>query len=249
MTLASWATFAFSASKETPPVSQAVEPALDPGRGELAPAVIGDRSVIGDLGGRQEILIDRQKIGTPKIRAEHVELLADLGGKPQIFGIAEQVAVFPKSAGAEALAGVVGKPGADRAMHSLGRIDRHPHLSGMLRIGGGCDLDGAEQPGFDQRPARLFDLARVVDLAALPANTPLDIGGIEPLEPVDRDRAEAHDRPRVERVGHVHRLRVAVDLDPAVLYLGKRMAAIAKRRQPVPSRSRQPGRCAPGRRV
>ena len=50
------------------------------------------------------------------------------GGEPQIFGVAEQVAVFPEGAGAGALAGVVGEPDTDRAMQSLGRVDRHPHL-------------------------------------------------------------------------------------------------------------------------
>jgi hypothetical protein len=73
--------------------------------------------------------------------------------------------------------------------------------------------------------------ARVVDLTALPAKAPLDIGGIEPLEPLDRNRAKVHDRPGIERIGHRHRLRVFVDLDAAGLYLGEGMAAIAECRQ------------------
>ena len=39
------------------------------------------------------------------------------------------------------------------------------------------------------------------------------------------------DRPGIERVGHVHRLRGSVDLYPAVLHLGKGMAAVAEGRQ------------------
>src|SRR5262249_11960882 len=99
------------------------------------------------------------------------------------FGVAEQVAVFPKSPRANALTGVVGDSGADRAMQPLGRLDRHSRLPGVLGIGGGRDLHRAEQTGFNQRPARLLDLARVVDLPALPADAPLYIGGIEPFEP------------------------------------------------------------------
>ena len=37
-------------------------------------------------------------------------------------------------------------------------------------------------------------------------------------------------RSRIERVCHFHRLRGLVELDPAILHLGKRMAAIAERR-------------------
>ena len=70
-------------SQEGEPSRQpAVEAALDPGSGERAPAIIGDRRVVGDLGGRQEILINGQKIGTAEIRPERVDLLADLGGEP-----------------------------------------------------------------------------------------------------------------------------------------------------------------------
>src|SRR6516162_10703535 len=105
-----------------------------------------------------------------------------------MFGVAEEVAVFPKSAGAEALAGVVGEPGADRAMHPLARCDRHSHIAGIVGIGYRRDLHRAEQPGFDQRPACLTDLARVVDLASPPAQAPLDISGIEPLEPFGGNR-------------------------------------------------------------
>ena len=158
-------------------------------------------------------------------------MLADLRGKAQIFGIAEQVAVFPEGASPGTLAGIVGEADADRAMQSLGGIDRHPHISGIVGIGHRRDLHRTEQPGCDQRSASLFDFARVVDLTALPAKAPPDVGGIEPLEPLDRNRAEAHDRPRIERVGNLHGLRVSVDLDPAGLHLGEGMAAIAERRQ------------------
>ena len=53
----------------------------------------------------------------------------------RIFGVAEQVAVFPEGAGPRTLAGVVGEPDADRAMQSLGRVDRHPHVFGIVGIG------------------------------------------------------------------------------------------------------------------
>jgi hypothetical protein len=57
------------------------------------------------------------------------------------------------------------------------------------------------------------------------------MGGIEPLEPLDRNRPEAHDRPRIERVGDLHRLRILVDFDAAVRHFGEGMAAIAEGRQ------------------
>src|SRR5580704_19496455 len=87
----------------------------------------------------------------------------------------KQVAVFPKSTGAEALAGVVGEPGTNCTVHPLGRFNRHPRLCGMCGIGCRGDLHRAEQPGFDQCPARFVNLALVINLAAPPAHTPLDI--------------------------------------------------------------------------
>ena len=99
----------------------------------------------------------------------------------------------------------------------------------MFGIGCGGDLHRAEQPGFDQCPARFFNLALVINLAAPPAHTPLDIGRIEPFEPRDHNRTETHDRSRVERVSHVHRLCAAVDLDTAVSHFSKRMTAVAER--------------------
>src|SRR6202035_4362171 len=132
-----------------------------------------------------------------EIGPEGVDLLAYLGREPQILGVAEQIAVFPESAGADALAGVVGEPGADRAMQSLGGLDRHPRIFGVLGIDRRCDPHRAEQPGLDQRAARLLDLARVVDLTALPAQAALDIGGIEAVEPADRKRGETQYTPAV----------------------------------------------------
>ena len=79
-----------------------------------------------------------------EIRPERVNLLADLGGKAQILGIAEQVAVFPEGTSPGALAGVVGEPDTDRAMQSLGRIDRHPYISGIVGIGHRRDLHSTE---------------------------------------------------------------------------------------------------------
>ena len=58
---------------------QVIKAPLQPDRGDSAPAVIGDRLVIGDLGGRQEVLFQREKIGTPKIVPEGGDLLATLG--------------------------------------------------------------------------------------------------------------------------------------------------------------------------
>ena len=54
------------------------------------------------------------------------------------------------------------------------------------------------------------------------------VAGSAGFEPADRKRAETHYPPGVERIGHLHRLGVAVDLDSAVLHLGKGMAAIAE---------------------
>ena len=75
-----------------------IETPLEPDRGDSASAVIGDRLVIGDLGSREEILVDREKIGPAEIGPEGVDLLAYLGREPQILGVAEQIAVFPESA-------------------------------------------------------------------------------------------------------------------------------------------------------
>src|SRR6516164_973594 len=116
-------------------------------------------------------------------------------------------------------------------MHPLGCIDRHLHLAGMLGISHRGDLYRAEQPGFDQRSSGPCNLDSVIDLIALPAKTALYIGRVEPLEPFDRDRPEAHHGTGIERVGHLHRLCGLVDLDMAVLYLGKRMSATTERRQ------------------
>jgi hypothetical protein len=210
---------------------QAAEPTLDPRRGESVAAAVGDRRIIGELGGCEEILVDSEKVRPPEIRSECVDLLADLGRKPQIFGIAEQVAVLPEGPGTEALAGVVGQPGPNRAMRSLGRIDFHLHVPGIVGIRHRGDLHRAEQSAFDQRSACLFDLVRVVDFALLPTDAPLDISGIQPLEPFDPNRAEAHDWSGIKGVGHCHRVGVFVDLDPPVVYLRKGVAAFAKSRQ------------------
>src|ERR1700719_1688172 len=170
------------------------------------------------------------KIGTAEIPPERVDLLADLGGEPQIFGVAEQVAVFPKSTGAEALAGVVGKSDTDRAMQSLRHIDCHPHVRGVVGVRLWRDPNRAEQPAGDQRTAGLFDLGLVIDRTALPTNASLYITRLEPLEPGDRERTKMLHRSRIERVRYFQRLRVLVELDPAIRHLGKRMTAVAKRR-------------------
>jgi hypothetical protein len=204
---------------------------LEAGRYDRPAAVIGDRGVIRYLGRRQEILVDRQKIGTAKIRPEPADLLAHLCGDPQMFGIAEQIAVFPEGAAGGPLTGVVREADTDRAVQPLGRVDRHAHVFGVVGIGRRRNPHGAEQAAFDQRAACLFDLSLLVNFAALPADTP----------PRDkRDRAvraprsragRALHRPGIERVGDIHRLRAVVDLDPGVRYLGKRMAAVSERRQ------------------
>ena len=100
-----------------------------------------------------------RKSGRRKLALKPGDLLAAFGGEPEIFGVAEQVAVFPESAGRRALAGVVGEPDADRAMQPLGRIDRHAHLFRVVGIRRRRDPHRAEQPAFDQRAPRLFDLA------------------------------------------------------------------------------------------
>src|SRR5262249_38027773 len=128
---------------------QAAEPPLEPGRGQCPPGTVGDRVVVSDLNSRKEVLIDGQEIGTAKIGAKRVDLLPDFRRKAKVLGIAKEISVFPEDACANALTGVVGKPGADRTMQSLSRVNSHPHIFGIIRVGGGCELDGAEQSGFD----------------------------------------------------------------------------------------------------
>ena len=106
----------------------------------------------------------------------------------QVFGLTEQVAVLPEDPRGDPLAGIVGGADPDRAMRPLDRLDPHRDLVGIGRIAHRLDLDGAEQPGVDQRPPRLLDLARVVDLARAPPEAPLDIGRVEPFETADRRR-------------------------------------------------------------
>ena len=68
-------------------------------------------------------------------------------------------------------------------------------------------------------------------LSSSPTDAPLDISGIGPLEPFDRNRAEAHDRAGIKGVDRRHRLRIVVDLDPPVVYFRKGVTALAKSRQ------------------
>ena len=144
----------------------------------------------------------------------------------QVFGVSEQVPVLPEDPRGGALAGVVTGADPDRAMRPLDRFDLHHDPVGIGRIAHRLDLDGAEQPGVDQRPPRLLDLAVVVDLAGAPPEAPLDIGRVEPFEAADRRRTEPHRRPGVEHISHRHRARFMVDDHPPIDLLRERMAGM-----------------------
>ena len=147
----------------------------------------------------------------------------------QVFGLTEQVAVLPEEPREDPLAGIVGSADPDRAVCPLDRLDPHRDLAGIGRIAHRLDLDGAEQPGVDQRPPRLLDVADVVDLARAPPEAPLDIGRVEPFETADRRRAEAHLRSGVEHIGDRHCARFMVDDDPPVELFRERVAGLSER--------------------
>src|SRR6266481_9810249 len=79
------------------------ETPLEPDQNNPTTAVVGDRRVVDDLCARQEILVDGQEIGLAKVGPEPGDLLTRLGGNPERFGVAEQVAVFPEGAGTRPL--------------------------------------------------------------------------------------------------------------------------------------------------
>jgi len=93
---------------------QVVETPLNPAVGLLAGCDMATGSSLAISAVARKIWsIARNRVGGNW--PEGVDLLAYLGRETQILGVAEQIAVFPETR-RDALASVVGQPGADRAM-------------------------------------------------------------------------------------------------------------------------------------
>src|SRR5713226_6347876 len=145
-----------------------VEAAFQPGEQPLAPARIGNRRILRDLGGGQEIVVLGEEIRLTVVADETEAILGEIGAEAKLLGPAEEIAVLPKCVRAKSLARIVGDAGADRPRLTLGNVDRHRYLAGLVRFVPIDDAHGIEEAALDERLAGALDFARIEASAALP---------------------------------------------------------------------------------
>src|SRR5258708_30409568 len=112
------------------------------------------------------------------------------------------MSMHPELVRAESLSRIVGNAGAVRQRLTLGNVDRHRYLAGLVRFVRIDYAHGIEQAALDERLACALDFARIEASAALPVDPPLDIAALDALQTFNRDRAEIRRRPRLDGIRH-----------------------------------------------
>ena len=173
-------------------------------------AIVGGKHLAQYFGGDAAVLAGQPPVGLAEIGTKGEARVDDrqplrnmihLGGQPEAFGLAEQVAMRPEGADREAELGLVADAEADRARQTVGELDIERQLAVGVERRRRLDAHGIEHAERGELAAQQLDLGGVVELALLEGHAALQVGGAHLVGSREAHRAHSGDRSRCDQEG------------------------------------------------